>query len=68
VLLDAGADPNGGEERSTALLTAAANGHEELIRLLLARGADRHASLPDGRTAADLAREGGHEAVAAVLA
>ena len=67
VLLDAGADPNGGEEGSTALLTAAANGDEELVRLLLERGADRQASLPDGRTAADLAREGGHDAVAALL-
>jgi hypothetical protein len=68
VLLDAGADPNGGEEGSTALLTAAANGHEELVRLLLDRGADREASLPDGRTAADLAREGGPDAVEALLA
>jgi uncharacterized protein len=68
VLLDAGADPNGGEEGSTALLTAAANGDEQLVRLLLDRGADRRASLPDGRTGADLARAGGHEAVAALLA
>ena len=68
VLLDAGADPNGGEEGSTALLTAAANGQEELVRLLLDRGADRRASLPDGRTAADLAREGGHDALARLLA
>jgi ankyrin repeat protein len=68
VLLDAGADPNGGEEGSTALLTAAANGDEPLVLLLLERGADRSASLPDGRTPADLAREGGHEGTATLLA
>lgn len=42
LLLDAGADVNGeGEGGFTALDTAVQNGHEELVRLLLARGADR---------------------------
>jgi uncharacterized protein len=42
LLLDAGAEVNGeGEGGFTALDTAVQNGDEELVRLLLARGADR---------------------------
>ncbi len=56
LLLDAGADVNGcGEGGFTALHSAAQNGDEELVRLLLGRGADPSIALPDGRRPADLA-------------
>lgn len=69
LLLDAGADvgvaqPGGG----TALHAAAVNGNRELVELLLDRGADSAASLDDGRTPADLARDAGHDDVAAAIA
>lgn len=56
LLLDAGADVNGrGEGGFTALHSAAQNGDEELVRLLLERDADPAIALPDGRRPADLA-------------
>ena len=55
VLLDAGADVNAVQHGGyTALLDAAANGNDELVDLLLERGADRTARLDDGRTFDDL--------------
>ena len=58
VLLDAGADVNRqGEGGSTALHSAAQNGDEELIRLLLERGADPGLASADGRRAADFAAD-----------
>ncbi|WP_370308200.1 ankyrin repeat domain-containing protein [Sinimarinibacterium flocculans] len=50
-----------------ALHLAASRGFEPLCRLLLARGIDRLARTEDGKTAAELARERGHLAVAAAL-
>jgi ankyrin repeat protein len=50
VLLDAGADVNAVQHGGyTALLDAAANQNEQLVELLLERGADRTARLDDGR-------------------
>jgi ankyrin repeat protein len=55
VLLNAGADVNAVQHGGyTALLDAAANGNDELVELLLERGADRTARLDDGRTFDDL--------------
>lgn len=51
----------------TALHLAATRGFEPLCRLLLARGAARLAKTEEGKTAAELARERGHLAVAAML-
>ena len=56
LLLDAGADVDGeGEGGFTALHTAAQNGDQELVRLLLERGADPGHAMADGRRPADLA-------------
>lgn len=56
-----------GGEQITTLHLAAARGYEPLCRLLLARGVVRGARSRDGHTAADLARERGHAALAAWL-
>lgn len=56
LLLDAGADVNGrGERGFTALHSAALNGDEELVRLLLERGADTGLVTAQGKRPADLA-------------
>jgi uncharacterized protein len=58
LLLDSGADVNGrGEGDFTALHTAAQRGDEELVRLLLDRGADPTVATGDGRRPADLATD-----------
>ena len=68
VLLDAGADPNGtGVGEGAPLHSAARSGNAALVRLLLERGADTRLALPDGRTAAQLAREAAHLETAALL-
>jgi ankyrin repeat protein len=68
-LLDAGADPNARQRGGyCALHSAAQNGNEELVRLLLARGADKAPAAADGRIPLELAREKGHPAVEALLA
>jgi ankyrin repeat protein len=68
-LLDAGADPNARQQIDyTPLMGAAANARLDMIDLLLARGADPSLTTTDGKTAADLAREHGHEDIAARLA
>jgi ankyrin repeat protein len=51
----------------TPLQQAAAHGNLELVRVLLDKGADISAKADDGRTAIDLAREGGHQATADLL-
>jgi ankyrin repeat protein len=56
LLLDAGADVNGqGEGGFTALHAAALNGDEDLIELLLERGADPSVSNGQGKCPGDLA-------------
>jgi uncharacterized protein len=67
-LLDEGADPNGrGGLGFTPLHTAAQNGDAALVRLLLERGADPGVAADDGLTAADRARDAGHEEVLVLL-
>lgn len=57
LLLDAGANVNGqGEGGFTALHTAAENGDEELVLLLLERGADANLETAQGKRPADLAQ------------
>lgn len=51
----------------TALHLAASRGFEGLCKLLLARSVDRSARTEDGKTAAELARDRGHLATAALL-
>jgi ankyrin repeat protein len=48
----------------TALMIAAGNAFTDAVDALLAAGADRHLKAPDGKTAADFARERGHTALA----
>jgi len=68
-LLAAGASPNVTQQNDyTPLHEAALRGHVELVRELLAHGADRSARNADGKTAADLAQEKGNTAVEAMLA
>jgi hypothetical protein len=62
LLLDAGADPNGGE----ALFVAADTGNVACVERLVAAGADPGLQV-DGQTAAQLARSEGHEKVARLL-
>lgn len=52
---------------TTALMLAAQNGHDDVVRLLLGVGALPHLRNEDGQTAADLARENGHTALADYL-
>jgi len=67
-LLSAGASPNVVQQNDfTPLHEAALRGHEELVRLLLLHGAESTARNADGKTAADLARAGGHRDIAALL-
>ncbi|NKF23795.1 ankyrin repeat domain-containing protein [Solimonas marina] len=56
-----------GGTQVTALHLAASRGFEGLVRLLLGRGADRSAITEDGKNAAEIARERGHLATAAIL-
>lgn len=54
--------------RRAPLIAAAAAGHSEMVRLLLERGADAELKDGEGRTAADVAREGGFVDVSRELA
>jgi ankyrin repeat protein len=51
----------------TALMIAAANGFTDAIDVLLSAGASKTIETPEGKTAADFARERGHEALAEKL-
>ena len=68
LLLDRGADIEAAvPEDENALITASRRGRAEVVRLLVARGADVNREL-NGRTPLAMARAGGHEAIAALLA
>ncbi len=69
LLLKRGARVNvqGKLEGFTALMTAAAEGQLEVVRLLLAYGADPGLEDKDGDTAASFARQNGHSAVVDLL-
>ena len=49
------------------LLTAAANGHLEIVKMLMRHGADLHAKTNDGKTVRNFAEDRGHAAVAEFL-
>lgn len=66
-LLVSGADVHAREGGFTPLHGAAAEGNVEMVQLLLAHGADPYARSDTGKTPADLARERGHEKIAALL-
>ncbi|HEY3444247.1 MAG TPA: ankyrin repeat domain-containing protein [Paludibaculum sp.] len=58
-LLDGGADPNArGGGRMTPLMMAAGYGQEEIVRILLRKGADPRLRDPQGEAAVDLALSG----------
>ena len=68
-LIDHGADPNVMPvlPEPNALMVAAQFGHEQVVRLLLSRGADAKAKTRDGKTAIEYAQIGGHGKVSALL-
>ena len=68
LLLEKGADVKATDrDGRTALIWAAQDGHEAVVRLLLEKGADVEAKDRDGRTALIWAAQGGHEAVVRLL-
>jgi ankyrin repeat protein len=68
VLLEAGADANATQRHGfTPLHGAAQNGADTTVDRLLDAGADRAARTDEGRSAADLAADAGHQALAARL-
>ena len=68
LLVERGADVNAAQEQGfTPLHAAAQNGDAGLVAVFLAAGADKDARLDDGRSAADVALEAGHEALAELL-
>jgi ankyrin repeat protein len=67
-LLERGADPNARQQAGyTPLMGAAAAGRDDLAELLLARGADPALVNDEGKSAAVIAQEHGHAALAARL-
>ncbi|MEJ0025127.1 MAG: ankyrin repeat domain-containing protein [Rhizomicrobium sp.] len=64
-LVAATCDPDAKQKQGyTALMIAAANGFTDAVEVLLDAGADRTTKLPDGKAAADFARERGHPELA----
>ena len=69
VLLAAGADVNAVQQQDiTPLMGAAAGGRREIVEFLLEAGADKTLRSADGSTAADYARQRGHDDLALLLA
>ncbi len=67
LLIAAGAPVDAPPGGNGPLHGAALAGHLEMVRWLLAHGADRNAAGYEGKTALDLARQGKHLRVAALL-
>ncbi len=68
LLLEAGADVNGRQQAGyTPVMGAAGAGRDDLVDLLLAHGADPSLVSEDGKTAVSMARDHGHEVLAARL-
>jgi ankyrin repeat protein len=51
----------------TALHKAANNGHTQVVKLLLDKGANRYVQYKDGSTALDLATKAGHQDIIKLL-
>jgi ankyrin repeat protein len=67
-LLDLGADVNAlGGEYETCLIAASSKGVEELVRLLLGRGAEVHHRSRKHGTALEAAEAAGHQAICDIL-
>ena len=67
-LISATGDPDVPQKRGYTALMIAADGFTDGVDALLAAGADKSKKLPDGRTAAAIARERGHEELTRRLA
>jgi ankyrin repeat protein len=68
MLLDKGADPNAkAQSGSTPLHTVGFTGDRASLDLLLEHGADRRIKNNDGKTAADIARDRGHQQISNLL-
>ena len=68
MLLARGADVNARQQVGyTPLMGAASGGRDDLVDLLLQHGADPSLASEDGKTAATIAAEHGHTAIAAKL-
>ena len=68
VLIEHGANVNAVQQGGfTPLMAAAQNGNLALAELFLRHSADRAAKTHDGKTARDIAVEGGHEAMTMLL-
>ena len=68
-LLNMGANPNPRTDRTgmTPLMSAAVSGKENLVRLLLAHGADKRLVDKEGKTAADFAKMAHREEIARLI-
>jgi ankyrin repeat protein len=68
LLLERGADPNARQQVGyTPLMGAASAGRTDMVQALIAAGADPSLVNDEGKTAADIAAEHGHQAIAAQL-
>ena len=69
ILLDRGANPNtvDSDEHFSPLMHAAAEGHLEVVKVLIAHGADRSLKDVDGDDAASFAAQSGHMQVVEYL-
>ena len=68
VMIAMGSDPNAAISTGwTPLMIAAAGNKPETVKLLLEKGANRELKNPDGKTAATIAAESGHQGVVELL-